>query len=129
MFRVSDVVEESLQDLQYAIDFSIYDQGAPPAEQFLGRYDATQGQVATQDQAVSSIDRQKRSLCPTAARCTHRLTVGQRQWTVAFSPAAGYSVEPGYGAIAPQSLPLACKDLSSGQMKLWKGKRLNLSIS
>ncbi|WP_448604724.1 CHASE domain-containing sensor histidine kinase [Thermoleptolyngbya sp.] len=100
VFRVSDVVEESLQDLQYAIDFSIYDQGAPPAEQFLGRYDATQGQVATQDQVVSSIDRQKRSLCPTAARCTHRLTVGQRQWTVAFSPAAGYSVEPGYGAIA-----------------------------
>jgi signal transduction histidine kinase len=96
VFRVSDVVEESLQDLQYAIDFS----GAPPAEQFLGRYDATQGQVATQDQAVSSIDQQKRSLCPTAARCTQVLTVGQRHWTVAFSPAAGYSVETGYGAIA-----------------------------
>ncbi|RMF69693.1 MAG: histidine kinase, partial [Cyanobacteria bacterium J069] len=100
VFRVSDVVEESLRDLQSAVNFSIYDHSAPPDEQFLGRYDADQAQVTTQEQMASPTDRLKRSVCPTAEQCTQQLTVGQRQWTVAFSPSAGYSLEPGYGAIA-----------------------------
>lgn len=45
VFQVSDVDEESLQDLKYDIDFALYDQSASPKEQFLGFYDATRKRV------------------------------------------------------------------------------------
>jgi signal transduction histidine kinase len=99
VFRVSDVVEESLQALQYDIDFSIYDQNADSTEQFLGRYEAVRQQVVTVDQANSS-DQLYASLCPSGEACSQTFTVGQRQWRVAFSPAATYPLEREYGAIA-----------------------------
>jgi len=99
VFRVSDVVEESLQDLQYDIDFSIYDQDAAAAEQFLGRYEAVRQRVVTQDREEQPIGRYA-SPCPTRADCTQTLRVGQREWQVIFAPGATYPLEREYGAIA-----------------------------
>lgn len=99
VFRVSNVVEESLQGLQYEIDFAIYDQSADPPDQFLGRYDATQKQVTTVD-SNSPPHQDQSTLCPSVASCTQTLTVGQRQWSIVFSPSASYSAGTPYGAIA-----------------------------
>jgi signal transduction histidine kinase len=98
VFRISDVVEEALQGLQYEIDFSIYDQSATSAEQFLGRYDATQNQITIQENHQSAGMMQ--SLCASTVDCTKNLTVGQRQWAIAFSPANSYQQEAQYSAIA-----------------------------
>jgi signal transduction histidine kinase len=103
VFRVSDVVEESLQGLQYEIDFTISDQSANPAEQFLGRYDAIRKQVTTlkdEPSSESSSHPNKPSLCPSPQDCTQPLTVGQRQWSIAFSPSIQYAIEAQYSAIA-----------------------------
>jgi len=45
VFRVADVVEESLSDLDYQMDFYILDQSAKANEQWLGFYDGDQRQV------------------------------------------------------------------------------------
>lgn len=99
VFRVSDVVEESLQELQYDIDFSIYDQNAASTEQFLGRYEAARQQVITVDGTRSS-DKLYAALCPSEEACSQVFTVGQREWRVVFSPATTYPLEREYGAIA-----------------------------
>jgi signal transduction histidine kinase len=93
VFRVSDVVEESLQDLGYEIDFVLYDQNASADEQFLGRYDAIAQQVMTDER-----DRPFHSLCSTATHCSRSLMVGQRQWQVVFSPSSNYPFSINYGA-------------------------------
>ncbi|WNZ22566.1 histidine kinase [Leptolyngbya sp. NK1-12] len=98
VFRVSDVVEEALKNLQYEIDFMVYDQSANPAEQFLGRYEAARKQVTTLEN--SGFDLTRYALCSVPADCTQVLTIGNRQWAVVFSPAASYPVEMQYGAIA-----------------------------
>jgi signal transduction histidine kinase len=99
VFRLSDVVEESLQGLQYEIDFTLYDRSTNPGEQFLGRYDARLKQVTTlPDEPVPS--EVNSSLCPTAESCTGSLIVGQRQWTLVFSPSPRYGAGTQYGAIA-----------------------------
>ncbi|NES95139.1 MAG: histidine kinase [Desertifilum sp. SIO1I2] len=92
VFRVSNVVEESLQDLDYDIDFGLYDQSASPSQQFLGWYDAIARTVTTSERPQASS-----SLCPTLAYCTRSLTVGQRRWQVRFSPSANYTFNSAYG--------------------------------
>ncbi len=99
VFRVSDVVEESLRDLQSEINFAIYDQSAAPNEQFLGQYDAVQKRVIPLQQALPPKTLHS-SLCPTVQNCSQTLTIGQRQWLIAFSPSSQYLIEPHYGAIA-----------------------------
>ncbi|MBD1912569.1 MULTISPECIES: CHASE domain-containing protein [unclassified Leptolyngbya] len=99
VFRVSDVVEEALQELQYDIDFSIYDQNAAPTEQFLGRYEAALQQVVTVDRTAPS-DGLYDSLCPWVTNCSQTLAVGERKWQIVFSPATTYPLEREYGAIA-----------------------------
>ncbi|QYO64457.1 CHASE domain-containing protein [Leptolyngbya sp. 7M] len=98
VFRVSDVVEEALKNLQYEIDFIVYDQSANPTEQFLGRYEAARKQVTTLEN--SEFDLTRYALCAVPADCTQALTIGNRQWAVVFSPAASYPIEMHYGAIA-----------------------------
>ncbi|MDJ0706641.1 MAG: CHASE domain-containing protein [Leptolyngbyaceae cyanobacterium MO_188.B28] len=86
VFRVSDVVEESLEALNYNIDFTLHDQSAANPEQFLGRYDA-----ATQTVSTEVIQSNADSLqCPSFIDCAHTLTIGGRQWTLAFTPAVNY---------------------------------------
>lgn len=99
VFRISDVVEESLRDLQYDIDFTLHDQSASPHEQFLGRYDAVRKQVMTRSEEPLPHWAQ-RALCPSSEACQQTLVVGQRQWSITFSPSVDYAVETQYGAIA-----------------------------
>ena len=97
VFRVSDVVEESLQGLVHDIDFAIYDQRAKANQQFLGWYDATKQQVMT-DEEMRSTNLRYASLCPNRSTCNRTLIVGQRQWQVLFSPSVNYQFNLAYGA-------------------------------
>ncbi|MGD1857838.1 MAG: CHASE domain-containing protein [Leptolyngbyaceae cyanobacterium] len=81
VFRVSDVVEESLAALNYNIDFTLRDRSASPSEQFLGYYSAAAQTVTTQDQQLEA------DSCPYRDLCTHILTTGGRQWAITFTTA------------------------------------------
>jgi signal transduction histidine kinase len=95
VFRISDVIEEALQDLNYSFDFALYDQSAIVSEQFLGRYDVNNKIVTTNEDKALSNPTQHLSICSTTTNCIRTITVGQRQWRVVFSP----SVRPvSYGA-------------------------------
>jgi signal transduction histidine kinase len=85
VFRISDVIEEALKDLSYSLDFALYDQNTMVNDQFLGRYDAINKTVTTiEDKAIFNAI-QHSSICSTTT-CTHKITVGQRQWQVQFLP-------------------------------------------
>ncbi|WP_036478732.1 CHASE domain-containing protein [Myxosarcina sp. GI1] len=86
VFRISDVVEESLQGLSYAVNFTLYDLDAPSDKQFLGRYYADKRTVmATENRSLRRV-RQPQSLCPKPTHCTRTLEIGQRQWLIDFLP-------------------------------------------
>ncbi|MEB3359490.1 MAG: CHASE domain-containing protein [Synechococcales bacterium] len=97
VFRVSDVVEESLQGLEHTIDFAIHDQNATANQQFLGRYGAVMQQVVTEE-GDRPLHPRYASLCPTSLSCRRTLLVGQRQWQISFSPASNYLFGIAYGA-------------------------------
>ncbi|MEM6256122.1 MAG: CHASE domain-containing protein [Cyanobacteria bacterium P01_D01_bin.156] len=94
VFRVSDVVEESLETFNDNIDFSLRDRTAPPAQQFLGHYDAITQTFTTQEKPPP----QKSVQCPT--NCTHTLTTGGRQWAITFTPSANYPALTPWGALS-----------------------------
>lgn len=98
VFRISDVVEEALQDLSYDIDFALYDQSAITNQQFLGRYDAVKQTVTTVEEHSSNRLRNRSSVCSVVTDCTRQITVGQRQWLVMFSPSTNYAIDAHYGA-------------------------------
>jgi signal transduction histidine kinase len=86
VFRVADVVEEALADLDSDLDFYILDRTARPPEQLLGHYDAAAQRVVTQGETVQPPSRSR--LCPTAADCVETLQLGQREWQIVFIPPA-----------------------------------------
>ncbi|MEL6327165.1 MAG: CHASE domain-containing protein [Cyanobacteria bacterium J06626_23] len=95
VFRVSDVVEESLAAFDADIDFTLTDTTAAPTNRFLGRYDAAAQTVTTAPEGAvlarsGFAIAPPRTLCPQTNDCTHVLTTGGRQWTVTFAPAASY---------------------------------------
>jgi signal transduction histidine kinase len=94
VFRVADVVEEALQDLSVDIDFALYDQAAGVEQRFFGQYQAASKTVVATEESSRSVS----SVCPRPEDCTRLLTLGQRQWQVAFAPADTYGVGRGYGA-------------------------------
>ncbi|HSM80139.1 MAG TPA: CHASE domain-containing protein [Nodosilinea sp.] len=94
VFRVADVVEEALQALSVDIDFALYDQNAGVEQRFLGEYEAASKTVVATEGPI----RPAPAVCPRPEDCTRLLTLGQRQWQVAFAPAATYGVGRGYGA-------------------------------
>ncbi|MGD1861302.1 MAG: CHASE domain-containing protein [Leptolyngbyaceae cyanobacterium] len=97
VFRVSDVVEEALQGLEYTIDFELRDQSAVPEEQFLGRYEAaTRAVVAAPRDRLSGQQNRLRALCPVPADCTRLLEISQRQWQIAFAPSEIYPASTDY---------------------------------
>jgi signal transduction histidine kinase len=101
VFRVSDVVEEALQDLSYDINFDLRDQNAETPEQFLGRYDAeTQTVVAVDNNPIAAEALRTRTLCLSPDSCTRTLAIGQRQWLVSFAPAAAYPLSQPYATWA-----------------------------
>jgi signal transduction histidine kinase len=101
VFRVADVVEESLQDLDYNIDFYIRDRTAPEQQQFLGLYASNQQQVISVSESSIRDRLGQQSLCATEASCTQVVSFGQREWVILFLPASDYGEnwQP-WGAIA-----------------------------
>jgi signal transduction histidine kinase len=99
VFRVADVVEESLQSLSNEINFVLYDQNAEPEKQFLGFYDATRKRVLVKGEQVNSVE-QGLVKCAPSDDCTRRLEVGQRQWRIVFFAAPTSASRVSYGAIA-----------------------------
>jgi signal transduction histidine kinase len=87
VFRIADVVEESLQDLDYDIDFYILDHTAPPDQQLLGVYTTATQRVSAQLQAMQGLQRDP-VLCDDPNACTQRLQLGQREWQIVFVPSA-----------------------------------------
>jgi len=98
VFRVSDVVEDSLDELSYDINFHVYDQSADPQQRFLGFYNAEQKAITvnpdnpTQEPTSDWLQPQ----CERLTYCVHGLTVAERQWVIQFFPAETY----------PNSLPM-----------------------
>ncbi|MGD1951180.1 MAG: CHASE domain-containing protein [Leptolyngbyaceae cyanobacterium] len=95
VFRVADVVEESLETFNYNIDFSLSDQSAIASTQFLGSYDAATQTVITEEPQTIA-----RRPCFSPTDCTHSLTTGGRQWAVTFTPAADYPVLTPWGTLS-----------------------------
>ncbi|MBE9141355.1 CHASE domain-containing protein [Nodosilinea sp. LEGE 07088] len=85
VFRVADVVEAALADLDYDTDFFIVDQTAAADEQLLGFYDAAQRQVISNPQAEAQwAQTGSHAGCPTGVDCTSDLNLGQRDWQLRF---------------------------------------------
>ncbi|MGB3495779.1 MAG: CHASE domain-containing protein [Elainellaceae cyanobacterium] len=91
VFRVSDVVEDSLEELSYDINFYVYDQSAEPQRRFLGFYDAAQKAIAVDPGDSSELASDwLQPQCESLAYCVHALTVAERQWAIQFLPADTY---------------------------------------
>ncbi|NER81819.1 MAG: histidine kinase, partial [Leptolyngbya sp. SIO1D8] len=86
VFRVADVIEDALRDLNYDINFYLLDQTAQPQEQLLGFYDAEMQQVSTQLEPQYLLQQNGQGLCPSEADCTQPIFLGQRKWQVVFLP-------------------------------------------
>ncbi|MEM9266473.1 MAG: CHASE domain-containing protein [Cyanobacteria bacterium P01_F01_bin.13] len=122
VFRVSDVVEESLETFDNNIDFTLRDRTAPPSQQFLGSYDATTQTVTTQATATP-----KKSV-PCTIGCT--LTTGGRQWTITYTPAANYPTLTLWGALSTLIIgllltTLIARYLSQAQAELARTRELS----
>jgi CHASE1-domain containing sensor protein len=85
VFRVADVVEESLRGLDYDIDFYILDQTAQPAEQLLGVYTTASQSVRAEPQTMTTPETTS-ALCAVPADCIQTIQLGQRQWQIVFVP-------------------------------------------
>ncbi|MEM9214482.1 MAG: CHASE domain-containing protein [Cyanobacteria bacterium P01_F01_bin.150] len=127
VFRVSDVVEEALQLLNYEIDFTLADQTTPSASHFLGHYDAATQTVLTDP--FSAVPR-NRILCPKIEDCRQRITTGGQTWAIAFSPAATYPAPPLWGTVSTLLVGLLLtlgvgRSLSQAQSEIAKTRELS----
>lgn len=91
VFRVADVVEESLRDLDYDIDFYILDQTAQPTEQLLGVYTTASQSVSTA-LPNTPILKTSSALCALPENCIETIQLGQRNWQIVFVPSASRSL-------------------------------------
>jgi len=96
VFRMADVVEESLQNLNYTIEFYILDQTAPPDEKLLGYYSTTADSITALEPNDPLPDLTPAAIatgvCPVQANCTQTIQVGQRQWQLIFLPSPQQSL-------------------------------------
>ncbi len=131
VFRVSDVVEESLETINADIDFTLEDQSASIADSFLGRYDSATKTLSTLAEPKLT---QSRLLCPSPSDCTHTLTTGGREWQVTFAPATNYPAFRGVSVWSTVFLGLlltliVARYLSRAQRELARTQELsNLKI-
>lgn len=126
VFRVSDVVEESLETLNYNIDFTLSDQSAVIPKQFLGSYSAATQTVTTD--MVQPIG--NRRPCPSSTDCTHALTTGGRQWSITFTPAANYPAPTPWSALSTLVIGLllttiVARYLAQAQAELVRARELS----
>ncbi|MGD1927976.1 MAG: CHASE domain-containing protein [Leptolyngbyaceae cyanobacterium] len=103
VFRIADVVEESLRDLDYDIDFYILDQTAKPAEQLLGIYNADAQSVRVRSPTVEIVNPAPPALCATPSDCTQQIQLGQREWQIVFVPSASHLL---WGTLATLTIGL-----------------------
>ncbi|MEM1242483.1 MAG: CHASE domain-containing protein [Cyanobacteria bacterium P01_H01_bin.26] len=125
VFRVSDVVEESLETLNYNIDFVLSDQSAAVPEQFLGRYNAATQTVTTEASQGNEVIK-----CPASTDCTHDLTTGGRQWTITFMPAINYPASTPWSALSTLVIgllltTLVARYLSQAQAEIARTRELS----
>jgi len=86
VFRVADVIEESLQGITTDIDFKISDQN--PAEDLLGFYHSKTRSFLSH---LVTANTQVESLCPDRLSCTRKIAVADRTWLVQFQPSESYT--------------------------------------
>jgi len=86
VFRVADVIEESLRDLDYEVDFYVLDQTARPPEQLLGVYSSETQKVSAERQAMQELQK-PHPLCTNSTNCIQNIQLGQREWQIVFVPA------------------------------------------
>ena len=103
VFRIADVVEESLQDLDYDIDFYILDQTAQPTEQLLGIYNADAQSVRVRSPALPIVSHAPHAPCATPSDCTQQIQLGQREWQIVFVPSASHLL---WGTLATLTIGL-----------------------
>ena len=134
VFRVSDVVEESLETFDYNIDFTLSDRSAVATEQFLGHYDAATQTVTTETRPEQTIGRellaQETGSCSSFADCTHRLNTGGRQWAITYTPAVGYAALTLWSALSTLVIGLlltilVARYLSQAQAELARTRELS----
>jgi signal transduction histidine kinase len=92
VFRVSDVVEEALNEFDSDIDFDLYDRTAPASEQFLGFYNSSTRTVGVDPNRPAATFWNLGYLCP--HECTQTLQVAGREWLLSFLPARDPLVLP-----------------------------------
>jgi signal transduction histidine kinase/sensor domain CHASE-containing protein len=86
VFRVTDVIEESLQGINTDIDFEI---SYEKSEQgFLGFYKSKTKSFLSK---LPSQNRQIDSLCSDYNSCSRKISVGDRIWLIQFQPTESYS--------------------------------------
>lgn len=85
VFRVADVVSESLRNLDYDVDFYILDQTAQSDEQPLGLYSTQSTPQRDKLQALQNM-KADHPLCTVPADCIQQVQLGQREWQIVFVP-------------------------------------------
>ena len=100
VFRVSDVVENSLRDLSDDIDFYLYDQSAELGDRFLGFYDSRHQGITVTPAQILEPPSWLAPQCSRPAHCVYALSAAGRQWAIQFLPADTYPSPFPFAAIA-----------------------------
>lgn len=128
VFRVADVVEESLADLDSEIDFYIFDQTARVNEQLLGFYDAETQQMRSMGDEAGPFSREDAartrlspaSLCTANLTCTATISLGQREWQIVFLPPRHPS--PPWAALATALIGLLITTILLVYLTRWQSE-------
>lgn len=136
VFRVADVVEEALSDLDNEIDFYILDQTARGNEQRLGFYDAKKKQLVSDWGKTVQFPKEDAtgfpfgdamqsrlhptSLCPTGLHCTATISLGQREWQLLFLPPRHPS--PPWAALATALIGLLITTILLVYLARWQSE-------
>lgn len=115
VFRVADVVENSLRGLSLDVDFYLYDQAAEPGDRFLGFYDAQTQRLTVTPAEIPDAPTGRSPRCSRPTNCVYTLDVAGRQWAMQFRPASTYPSPVPLGAIATLTIGI----LLSGLLALY----------
>jgi signal transduction histidine kinase len=91
VFRIAEVLEASLKDINHNLSFYVLDQTADTPEKILGFYDADKKKLMIPEVNTTVLAETLEAQCSTVDNCQQSFQLGQRTWQLIF-------VEP------PQSL-------------------------
>ncbi|MEY2976995.1 MAG: hypothetical protein RLZZ435_1134 [Cyanobacteriota bacterium] len=86
VFRITEVLEASLKDVNHNLSFYVLDQTAYGSEQMLGFYDAQQKKLRMPPVDPPDLIPAVQRHCPTLEICQQSLIIGQRTWQLIFIP-------------------------------------------